>query len=95
MFLLVVCENDQIKLINAEIDLLLQYFSREQAQAKLSEALTEYPQNLVLLLKKIELFELQDKPNELMTVLTEARDVFDENDRFWMKMMNALTKKAP
>ncbi|WP_185964272.1 tetratricopeptide repeat protein [Aliikangiella marina] len=74
-------ENDQIKLINAEIDLLLQYFSREQAQAKLSEALTEYPQNLVLLLKKIELFELQDKPNELMTVLTEARDVFDENDR--------------
>ena len=74
-------ENEQIKLISAQVDLLLSHFSRQQAQQRLNEALTDYPQNLVLLLKKIELFELQSKPKELMVLLTEARDLFDEDSR--------------
>lgn len=74
-------ESDQIKLITAEIELLAEYNSIEKAQQRLNQALQEFPQSLLLLLKKIELFGLQDKPDELMTVLTEARELIDDENR--------------
>jgi|GEM_PF-2586139 len=70
-------ENDKIKLVNAEIDLLRQHFSKERAKQRLEQALTESPENLVLLLKKIELYELTDKPEKLVPLLIQARDLFE------------------
>ena len=69
-------ENDQIKLANAEIELLNNHFTPQAARERLDKALQEFPENLVLLLKKIELYDLTDKPNKLLPLLKQAREIF-------------------
>ena len=78
-------EDDQIKLLGAEISLLNQYDSQDIAKQKLEAALQKYPDNLSLLLKKIELYKLTKSPEKLFELLNQARDLIEPGaklDRF-------------
>ncbi len=78
-------ENGRIQLLNAEIDLLNKHFSADNARQKLEQALTQNPDNLALILKKIELYQLIDKPEKLNSLLTKARELIEPGqklDRF-------------
>lgn len=65
-------ENTLIQLINIEIELLDQHVNRETAKKRLTLALKNHPDNISLLLKKIKIDELSDKPEELVTLLSKA-----------------------
>ncbi|WP_196140610.1 tetratricopeptide repeat protein [Aliikangiella sp. G2MR2-5] len=78
-------EDDQVKLLGAEINLLNRFQSKDDAKAKLETALKNYPDNLSLLLKKIELYELTQAPKKLYQLLNQVRDLVEagpELDRF-------------
>jgi tetratricopeptide (TPR) repeat protein len=66
-------QKSQIQLAIAEIDLLQDHFSAEQAKQKLTDSLTLFPDNLTLLLKKIEIYQLIKQPDLLMDLLVQAR----------------------
>lgn len=74
-------ENSRIRLVNAEINLLEEYVGVQGAKDRLQAALKDSPDSLVLLLKKIELYELTDKPTQLMQVLRQARGLFTPGDK--------------
>jgi len=74
-------EKGTVQLKVAEIDLLNQHFSAEQAKAQLTLALEQTPDNLALILKKIELYHLVKKPDELMVVLTKARSLLEPSEK--------------
>lgn len=70
-------ENNKVRLVNAEIDLLNDYASKAKAKERLSKALQEYPDSIILILKKIELHELSNMPEQLLPVLEKARALFE------------------
>lgn len=74
-------EKAQTQLINAEITLLDKHFSAEQAKQRLEEALQQTPDNFALLIKKIELYKLLDKPDQLHKILLQARQLIDPGDK--------------
>jgi Tfp pilus assembly protein PilF len=75
-------ENTQVQLINVEIEILDQHVSREKARERLALSLETYPDNLSLLLKKIKIDELSDKPEELVILLSKAeKTVSDEKKK--------------
>jgi tetratricopeptide (TPR) repeat protein len=65
-------ENEQIQLINIEVEILNQHVSKTEAQQRLASALETYPDNLVLLFKKIRIGELAGKPEQLLKLLNKA-----------------------
>ncbi|MET1254812.1 tetratricopeptide repeat protein [Aliikangiella maris] len=65
-------ESDIAQLITAEVDLLKKHFSEEQAKQTLSNALLQYPENLNLNLKKIDIFNLTDNAPALVKHLQQA-----------------------
>jgi tetratricopeptide (TPR) repeat protein len=72
---------DQTKLIIAEIDLLNQAFSADQAKKRLEAAIQEQPDNITLLLKKIDLYQLIQKPNKLYKLLEDARELISSDKK--------------
>lgn len=67
----------QTKLLIQEIEMLKQHYSLDAAKQKLALSITEQPDNLSLLLKKIEIFELTQKPKQLYQVLLDGRRLID------------------
>ena len=74
-------DNDIVKLLNAEVNLLDQFATRELAQQKLEESLKRYPDDLSLLIKKIRLYELTKSPKKLYELLTHAKSLMDSDER--------------
>ncbi len=74
-------ENTQIQLINIEIELLNRYVSKEQAKQRLGAALSNFPENVSLLFKKIKINQLSDKPEELVRLLTQAEKQIPDGDK--------------
>jgi len=74
-------EVDKIKLVNAEVNLLDKFGTRVAAQKRLEEALSNYPDDLSLLIKKIRLYELTKHPEKLYELLSQAKSLMDSNDR--------------
>lgn len=66
-------EKAQIQLTIAEIDLLKKHFSLQKAKQRLTLALNKTPDELVLILKKIELYQLIKQPVELNLLLLKAQ----------------------
>jgi tetratricopeptide (TPR) repeat protein len=73
--------NSQVQLVLAEINLLNQHFSPLKAKQRLSQALEQSPDNLGLILKKIELYQLLDKPDALLSQLSQARDLLTPGEK--------------
>jgi len=75
-------ENTQVQLINIEIEILDQRVNRAKAKERLATALKNYPDNISLLLKKIKIHELTDKPEQLVSLLSKAeKTVTDEKKK--------------
>ncbi|TQV81407.1 tetratricopeptide repeat protein [Aliikangiella coralliicola] len=80
-------EDEAVQLVGAEIDLLNQYVSVEKAKERLELAMKNSPDNLALLLKKIELYQLIDDPESLIKLLSQAKQLIEPGtklDRFNM-----------
>ncbi|MGX5201210.1 tetratricopeptide repeat protein [Aliikangiella sp. IMCC44632] len=78
-------DNEAIQLVSAEVDILNQYKSRDAAKQKLQAALQQSPDNLALILKKIEIYQLTSKPDELIAQLKSALALIEnpeKRDRF-------------
>ncbi len=74
-------ENKRIQLINLEIEILYQHVGLLQAQQRLNKALVNHPDNMNLLIKKIKINELADKPNELIPLLFLAKKQIKESTK--------------
>ncbi len=67
-------ENEKVRLINIEIEILNQYVDKELSKQRLAIAMKNYPDNLSLLFKKIKFEKLIDHPKELIPLLHQAEE---------------------
>jgi tetratricopeptide (TPR) repeat protein len=74
-------EKSQVQLALAEIDLLNNHFSEAQAKLKLNASLQLFPDNLALLLKKIEIEQLVNQPETLNQLLIKARTQLQPSEK--------------
>ena len=74
--------SEREKLLSAEIDLLAKHFSVEKAKQRLDTALADTPESPIMLLKKIQLYELQSKPEELMKLLEKTRTLIPAGKKY-------------
>ncbi|WP_444994730.1 tetratricopeptide repeat protein [Aliikangiella sp. IMCC44359] len=74
-------QRDKSQLLVAEIDLLNKHISEDKAKARLEKALKETPENLTLILKKIEIYNLKSKPKELVVLLKKAQSLVKQEEK--------------
>lgn len=88
---------DKIELALEEVRLLNLHFSKSRAKQSLDSYIKKFPADYRLILSKIEIYELYDKPKQLVKVLREAQDGIvsdDKLNRFNLLGAELLNKKG-
>jgi len=73
-------QDSQIQLINIEIELLDRHGDKPAAKQRLEDALINYPGNVTLLFRKVEIDDLANDADKLVSLFSDAqKKVTDEN----------------
>ncbi len=71
----------ELQLINIEVEILNQYKGKLHALSRLESAISAHPEAISLLFKKMRLLELNDKPEQLIPKLKQARAQFQDDGK--------------